>query len=84
MSGFYCRLQRFDLGYVKEMIIWIRYDSKFDFRIRVEAKRPGDKYCKMTILRYYKKSPEYQSSRLTLDVGNPNLLDFKISVYETV
>ena len=81
MSGF----RDFDLGCVKEMIVWIRYDSKFDFRIRVEAKRPGDKYYKMMILRYlYKKSPEYQSSRLTLDVGNPNLLGFKISVYETV
>ena len=35
-----------DLGCIKEMIVWIRYDSKFDFRIRIEDKRPGDKYCK--------------------------------------
>ena len=46
MSGF----RDFDLGCVKEMIVWIRYDSQFDFRIRVEAKRLVDKYCKMTIL----------------------------------
>ena len=39
-----------DFGCIKEMIVWIRYDSKFDFCIRVEDKRPGDKYCKMTIL----------------------------------
>ena len=45
-SRYNVRIQRFDLGCVKEMIVWIRYDSKFDFRIRVEAKRPGDKYCK--------------------------------------
>ena len=26
-----------DLGYVKEMIVWARNDSKFDFRIRKDV-----------------------------------------------